>query len=243
MIYKCPRCGFETGVNTNFKKHIINKIICNPIIADISLDDIKDEAFNKKINNIYDCKGCNKKYSSPKSLSNHMKICKNPQKIIKKNDINDDINDDNSVLKTLKTDKDIEIERLKLELMYYKNKNNENYYQKFLETILGGCHRRLKCGITDITTDKFHAEIKNWKDWKEAIGQLICYNKHDKKSEMRLYLFGSCKDEKLKMIYEDCKSFDINVYNIVNNKNDTFSICNMNSSEVNIYKASGELII
>jgi hypothetical protein len=241
MIFKCPRCEYTTTVNTNFKRHITNKILCNPIIDDISLDDIRNDFFNKKVNNMYECCGCNKKYSSKDSLRNHIKICKKPKKSIKENDINND----NSVLKTLKTDKnlEIEVEHLKLELMYYKNKNNENYYQKFLETILSGSHKRLKCGITDITTELCHAEIKNWKDWKEAIGQLICYNKHDKKSEMRLYLFGSCKDIKLKMIYEDCKSFNINVYNIVNNKDDTISICNMDTSEVNIYKASGELII
>ena len=43
MIYKCPRCGYETCVNTNFKKHIINKIICNPTITDVSLEDIKND--------------------------------------------------------------------------------------------------------------------------------------------------------------------------------------------------------
>ena len=186
----------------------------------------------------YECNGCNKKYSSLKSLSNHKKICKKPNEPIKR----DENDTDNDVLKPFKTEKDIEIDRLKLELMYYKNKNNESYYQKFLETLLNGTHKRLKCGITDITTDDFHAEIKNWSDWKEAVGQLICYNKHDPKNEMRLYLFGSCNEKKLNMIHEDCKSFDIIIYNILNNEDNTISICNMDTSEVNIYKPTGELI-
>ena len=120
-----------------------------------------------------------------------------------------------------------------------RNEPNEDYYQKFLQTILYGFHKRLKCGITDITTNEYHAEIKNVDDWKQAIGQLICYNKDAPKKEMRLYLFGSCSEKKLDMIHEYCKSFNIVVYNIVN-KYETISICNMNTSEVNIYKPSGE---
>lgn len=240
MIYKCPRCGYETGVNTNFKKHIINKIICNPTITDVSLEDIKNEFFNRKLNNKYECTGCNKKYSSLKSLSNHKKICKKPTESIK-DDIENDT--DNNVLKPFKTDKDLEINRLKLELMYYKSKNNESYYQKLLETILGAGHKRLKCGETDITTDDFHAEIKQSGDWKGAIGQLFCYNKHDPKKEMRLYLFGTYKEKSMNLAYEDCKSFGIIVYKIVNNEDDTISIHNMDTSEVNVYKPTGELLI
>jgi transcription elongation factor Elf1 len=240
MIYKCPRCGYETNVNTNFKKHLTLKtIICSPIIADVSLEDIKQEFFNKKINNKLECNWCKKKYSSVDTLRTHTKNCKLLPKIQKEN------HEINTISKPFKTEKDRKIDSLKLELLYYKNrnnKNNENYFQKFLETVLGGSHKRLECGITDITTDKFHAEIKNFPAWKEAIGQLICYNMHDPKKEMRLYLFGSHNDEKLNMVYEDCKSLNINVYNIVNNKDDTISICNIDTSEVNIYKASGELI-
>jgi hypothetical protein len=87
MLYECPRCGYTTTVNTNFKKHITNKIICNHIVADISLDDIIDETFNKKINNQYECDGCKKKYSSKKSLKNHQKICE----LCKDNTINTSI--------------------------------------------------------------------------------------------------------------------------------------------------------
>jgi len=243
MIYKCPRCGYETGVNTNFKKHLTLKtVICSPIVADVSLEDIKHEFFNRKLNNQYECNGCNKKYSSTDTLRNHIKVCKNTSTSFIKTNSTQEKN--NAVtFSNLKTKEAIEIDQLKLELMYYKNKNNESYYQKLLETVLCGSHKRLKCGITDITTDEYHAEIKNWSDWKEAVGQLICYNKHDPKNEMRLYLFGSCNEKKLNMIHEDCKSFDIIVYNIVNNEDDTINICNMDTSEVNIYKPTGELLI
>ena len=242
MIYKCPRCGYETGINTNFKKHLTLKtMICSPTVADVSLEDIKHEFFNRKLNNQYECKGCNKKYSSTDTLRNHIKTCKSTHKPVIKEEPSQETN--NTVtFSNLKTKEAIEIDHLKLELMYYKNKNNESYYQKFLETLLNGSHKRLKCGITDITTDDFHAEIKNWSDWKEAIGQLICYNKNDPKNEMRLYLFGSCSEKKLDMIHEYSKSFNIIIYNILNNEDNTISICNMDTSEFNIYKPSGELI-
>lgn len=47
--------------------------------------------------------------------------------------------------------------------------------------------------------DTCHAEIKEWKCWKEAVGQLTCYNAVDPKDCLQLYLFGkykqSCNDE------------------------------------------------
>ena len=60
MIFKCPRCGYNTTIKANFKKHITNKILCNPSIADISLDDIRDEYFNKRNNYKHECDGCKK---------------------------------------------------------------------------------------------------------------------------------------------------------------------------------------
>lgn len=137
---------------------------------------------------------------------------------------------------------DAEIQHLKLELMYYKTRRNETYYQKFLETVLNGKHKRLKCGETDITTDIFHAEIKEWKLYKSAIGQLICYNRHDPRPELRLYLFGNYSESKMKSAYEDCKSFDISIYNIVDNQDETISIYRMENNEIKNYRISGEEI-
>ena len=66
----------------------------------------------------------------------------------------------------------------------------ESYYQLHLENYLNGKHMRLKSGITDITNDDMHAEIKIWKDWSDAIGQLQRYCYHEHRKELRLYLFG-----------------------------------------------------
>lgn len=94
---------------------------------------------------------------------------------------------------------------------------NEWYYQRVLEAHLGGTHKHLASGITDITTDLFHAEIKNFKAWKSAIGQLICYNKWDPKPELRIYLFGSLVSSAL--IAENIKLHNIRLFVITDTPN------------------------
>ena len=82
------------------------------------------------------------------------------------------------------------IKQVTLELSYYKNRKNEPFFQTLLEQHLGGTHKTLYNGITDVTTNDLHAGIKEWKCWKEAVGQLTCYNKADPKPRLALYLFG-----------------------------------------------------
>ena len=75
-------------------------------------------------------------------------------------------------------------------------KRSEAYYQRMLEVILGGGHKMLDSGTTDITTDSFHAEIKKWSAWKHAVGQLLCYNADDPRDDKRIYLFGQrCNED------------------------------------------------
>jgi hypothetical protein len=70
--------------------------------------------------------------------------------------------------------------------------NLESYYQYYMEKYLGGKHMKLKIGVTDITTEKLHAELKIWTDWKNGVGQLRSYWAALKRSELHLYLFGKC---------------------------------------------------
>ena len=39
--YKCARCGYTTNQRCNFKNHLNRKNICNPLLEDISIDEIK----------------------------------------------------------------------------------------------------------------------------------------------------------------------------------------------------------
>lgn len=68
----------------------------------------------------------------------------------------------------------------------------EQFYQKHLERIYGCGHTILRVsGVTDLSTDKYHIELKNWVKWKEGVGQLICYSVEHPVDELRLYLFGN----------------------------------------------------
>ena len=53
---------------------------------------------------------------------------------------------------------------------------NEAFYQKILERELNGKHMYLRTGITDITNDEFHAEIKRWSKWRQVVTQIMLYN-------------------------------------------------------------------
>lgn len=75
----------------------------------------------------------------------------------------------------------------------------EIYYQKLLEKLLGASHQVVKYGTTDITTSTQHIEIKQWKLYKNAIGQLISYNYGDTK-KLIVVFFGECKNNKEKII-------------------------------------------
>jgi hypothetical protein len=72
----------------------------------------------------------------------------------------------------------------------------EIYYQNIVEEVLQGKHKVLKSGITDVTTKDTHAEIKQWRKWKDAVGQLLSYNVYDSKPNLQVYLFNSYKHEK-----------------------------------------------
>lgn len=95
-----------------------------------------------------------------------------------------------------------------------QRKQTEDVYQKILERHLGGTHQYLRIGVTDITTDMFHAEIKEWSCYKEAIGQLMCYNCEDPRLELRLYLFGKEFTSQLSCMLAACKQLRIRVFSL-----------------------------
>lgn len=55
-------------------------------------------------------------------------------------------------------------------------KRTESYYQRRLQLILGGGHAKTKHGISDIETDTTIYEIKQFKNYKQVVGQLKAYN-------------------------------------------------------------------
>ena len=159
MIYECPRCEYTTTVNTNFKKHISNKILCNPIKSDIPLDAIRNEFFNRKLNNQYECNGCNKKYSSKDTLRTHKKGCEslkveNPVSSIINNNVttNNNItnnNIQNQVIIQINTDNP------QLNIREFLHENLEHITDEFIMK----CAMKLDNGLIDfIKTIRFNPD-------------------------------------------------------------------------------------
>jgi len=59
-------------------------------------------------------------------------------------------------------------------------------------------------GKIDILTDTEVIEIKEWKRWKEAIGQVLCYGKYYPNHKKRIHFFGKVHDDFIQSIKSHC---------------------------------------
>ena len=91
----------------------------------------------------------------------------------------------------------------------------EAFYQKVLENVLKGTHKRIPSGVTDVTTLYSHAEIKKWPKWRHAIGQLLSYNATDKKPILQVYLFNQYSKNKKRIALDVFKAYDILPYEFI----------------------------
>jgi len=111
-------------------------------------------------------------------------------------------------------------------------KKNENFYQKVVEEYLNGSHQRLDVGITDITTDSIHAEIKHWRMFKNAIGQLISYNNEMPRERLQIYLFGDYDVQKKNKIVDCIRKSNIEVYTFKSSNENQVEIINYTTKEI-----------
>lgn len=130
-------------------------------------------------------------------------------------------NDKIAHLESVITDLQNEIKQMKIyfenEIKELKEKRKEIYYQKFLEKHMNATHKKTKFGITDISTQNCHIEIKHWRDFKAALGQLLSYNHYDHK-ELAAYFYGSVSDNQRNHIIELYRNKNVSIYEFV----DTF---------------------
>ena len=75
MIYTCQRCGYVTEFTSNFKKHINAKKTCEPILTDISKEQLLTDFLETQNNKEFICNQCNKKYKTVETLRVHKKTC------------------------------------------------------------------------------------------------------------------------------------------------------------------------
>lgn len=102
----------------------------------------------------------------------------------------------------------------------------EDFYQAILERHLGGAHKTLPLGTTDISTDVLHAEIKVWDCYKEGVGQLITYQLLDPKDELHLYLFGKAYTRNYARLMAQAYAFvNIQLFSLHLDEEGTYVVC------------------
>jgi hypothetical protein len=105
-----------------------------------------------------------------------------------------------------------QVQKLNMKLCVVQNKKNEEFYQKIVESYLGGTHKNVETGVTDVTTASTHAEIKNWDSYKDAIGQLAAYNAVDPKEKLQVYLFGKASQNQMEKAYGVFQTCNIEMF-------------------------------
>lgn len=78
----------------------------------------------------------------------------------------------------------------------------ESEIQKKLEKRYKCGHFSTPAGIIDILDTNNHCiiEIKHWRAWKHAIGQLICYNYYYPNYMMKVHFFGKIPEDSKKIV-------------------------------------------
>lgn len=88
MMYSCKRCGYESTRKGNMRHHLSRKMICEPLLEDISIETLKLELEDcehqsKKENKEYVCEICGVNYQSRQGLLKHEKKFHNESTKIK----------------------------------------------------------------------------------------------------------------------------------------------------------------
>ena len=80
---QCDRCGYNFTTIANLRKHLNKKNTCEPILKDISIEELKDKYKVKK--GCYKCENCGKEFKTSSGKCKHKKKCSiNPIIIEKK---------------------------------------------------------------------------------------------------------------------------------------------------------------
>lgn len=197
---------------------------------------------------MYTCPRCGYKRDDKSAMSKHFNnLKKKCPALVNDIELTDDIKQyilDNRVFRTAVASNNnlnkentrlqhaIDILHVKIETL--RNKKPEKFYQHILSHYFEAGHKKLKgVGITDVTTDTMHVEIKNWNNWTISIGQILLYNQADKKEKLQIFLFGTppiCKTKK-EMIIATMVSAGIQPFH-VSSEDDNYYIEDLSSNEI-----------
>lgn len=72
--YTCERCGYQTCMIGNYKKHLYRKNVCQPVLSNTSIDILKKNIETAPKG--FQCEKCFKSFSCRQSKWTHKKTCK-----------------------------------------------------------------------------------------------------------------------------------------------------------------------
>jgi hypothetical protein len=131
ILYICLRCKYNCSNKYNFRKHLLKKKICEPILRDIDIFYLLKKLDSNEYINFYDktikevkCKYCDKYYSNKCNMLRHCKKCENniqnelqPTKI--QNELQPTIHNELQQPKTIQNNNNIETQNI-------ETQNNQN---------------------------------------------------------------------------------------------------------------------
>jgi hypothetical protein len=93
-----------------------------------------------------------------------------------------------------------------------KRQQPEAAIQKKMEKKLGGGHATCPAGIVDILCENSLVEVKEWRNWKAAIGQTLAYAFFYPNRMLHIHFFGELPPEEQRiMIITICTHYRIKV--------------------------------
>ena len=113
----------------------------------------------------------------------------------------------------------------------------EDFYQLNLENHYKCSHVKCFYGVTDITTDDSHIEIKRWSIWKSAFGQLLAYQMTLKRTHLKLYLFGRRpRISVVEQMVKHLNTFGVTLFHLdYDEQNDIIRVIDVRDEEVSEY--------
>lgn len=228
----CARCHITCATKSSLIRHLRAKTLCPPTFSNLSAEELI-YSLHVHYSRSYTCGECGCGFTSVFAMKRHHSTAhptppQAPQQTAQAPRCEStQASPSPLVEKTMRLEKEFHqlqssykqmarvLERQEMQLMHLKSRKKEVFFQKVLEQYLGGTHFVFGNGVSDITTDKIHAEIKNWDCWKEVIGQLLYYKDCEPKDELHAYFFGQCTDEKKQKVVSVLVKQGIKVFECV----------------------------
>ena len=182
----------------------------------------------------YDCKRCGHEFKTKGNLKTHLHRKTPCDPLISNVSQSELLEELNTVLPPLQK---IEILNNLIEIQTNTIKNlsdivaklrdeNKNaYYQKLLEIYFNAGHKKVKCGVTDITTETAHIEIEKWDYWTKCIGELLVYNISCPKESLQAHFFSDFEEESKKDAIKILSSLNIKSFEIRDKGDNVDIIC------------------